>query len=71
MSLLLSSALKALFWFLERWIKDAQANKALRDLGAATQANESRQKAEGAEILAREAGDRARDGADDERDLRD
>lgn len=71
MRLFLTSIIKGLLWFIERAIKDAQANKALRDLGAATQANESRQKAEAAEILAREAGDRARDGADDERDLRD
>ncbi len=71
MSVFLTSLLKALLWGLERWVKDAQANAALRELGAKTQANESRQKAEREEVAARETGEAARNGPDDERDLRD
>ena len=51
-------------------IANRNAEQALRDLGAATQANASLTAAEAQEAKARTAGDAAADGPDDPRDLR-
>ncbi len=64
----------ALITFLVRaandWAARRRAEQALRDLGAATQANTSRAEAERQEAVAERAGAAAADGEDDPRDLR-
>lgn len=52
-----------------QWIANRNAEQALRDLGAATQANASVATAEEQEAKARAAGDAAADDPDDERDI--
>lgn len=52
-----------------QWLANLRAEAALRDLGAATQANASTAAAGTAEARARAAGDAAADGSDDERDI--
>ena len=52
-----------------QWLANLRAEQALRDLGAATQANASITAAEAAEAKARAAGDAAADGPDDDRDI--
>lgn len=53
-----------------KWAADKRAEQALRDLGAATQANAARAEAERQEAAAERAGTAAADGPDDPRDLR-
>lgn len=53
-----------------QWQANLRAEQALRDLGAATEANASTAAAEAAEATARAAGDAAAEGDDDPRDLR-
>lgn len=64
----------ALITFLVRaandWVARRRAEQALRDLGAATQANEARAEAERQEAVAERAASAAEDGPDDPRDLR-
>lgn len=64
----------ALIAFLVRaandWAARRRAEQALRELGAATQANEARAEAERQEAAAHRAGAAAEDGPDDPRDLR-
>jgi hypothetical protein len=64
----------ALITFLARavndWFGRLRAEQALRDLGAATQANDARREAERQEAAAQRAGAAAEDGPDDPRDLR-
>ncbi len=64
----------ALISFLVRavndWAARTRAEQAIRDLGAATQANAARDKAEREEAVAERAGAAAADEADDPRDLR-
>jgi len=52
-----------------QWLANLRAEAALRDLGAASQANASTTAAETAEARARAAGDAASDGPDDDRDI--
>lgn len=52
------------------WLGRLRAEQAMRDLGAKTQANESRQEAERQEAIAHRAAAAAEDGPDDPRDLR-
>ena len=52
------------------WAARSRAEQALRDLGAATQANAARVEAERQETVARRAGEAAFDEPDDPRDLR-
>lgn len=52
-----------------QWQANLRAEAALRDLGAATEANASLSAAEAAEAKARAIGDAAADGPDDERDI--
>lgn len=64
----------ALITFLVRAVNDwgarKRAEQALRDLGAATQANTARAEAERQEAAAQSVGAAAEDGPDDHRDLR-
>jgi len=64
----------ALITFLVRaandWAARQRAEQALRDLGAATQANTARAEAERQEAVAHRAGAAAEDGPDNHRDLR-
>ncbi|MBA9071836.1 hypothetical protein FHR71_005628, partial [Methylobacterium sp. RAS18] len=64
----------ALITFLVRavndWAARRRAEQALRDLGAATQANTARVEAERQETVAERAAVAAEDGPDDPRDLR-
>ncbi|MEN3212218.1 peptidoglycan-binding protein [Methylorubrum populi] len=64
----------ALITFLVRavndWAARQRAEQALRDLGAATQANTARAEAERQEAVAEHAAAAAEDGADNPRDLR-
>jgi len=64
----------ALITFLARAVNDwavrRRAEQALRDLGAATQANEARAEAERQEAVAERAAAAAKGGPDDPRDLR-
>jgi hypothetical protein len=64
----------ALITFLVRavndWAARSRAEQALRDLGAAVQANTARAEAERQEVTAQCAGAAAEDGPDDPRDLR-
>ncbi|KQP62791.1 hypothetical protein [Methylobacterium sp. Leaf112] len=55
---------------LNKWLETKRAEQALRDLGAATQANASRVEAERQEAIARRAGEAAAAEPDDPRDLR-
>lgn len=52
-----------------QWQANLRAEQALRELGAATQANASVAAAEKQEAAARAGGDAAADGPDDERDI--
>lgn len=52
------------------WLGRKRAEQALRDLGAATQANTARAEAERQEAAAARVGTAAEDGPDDPRDLR-
>jgi hypothetical protein len=52
-----------------QWLANLRAEAALRDLGAATQANASTAAAEAGEVRARAAADASADGEDDPRDL--
>lgn len=52
-----------------QWLANLRTEQALRELGAATQANASTTAAEAAEAKARAAADAAADGPDDDRDI--
>ncbi|ACB82351.1 Peptidoglycan-binding domain 1 protein [Methylorubrum populi BJ001] len=65
-----SAAITFLARALNDWLGRKRAEQALRDLGAATQANAARAEAERQEAAAHRAGAAAEDGPDDPRDLR-
>ncbi|UYW25647.1 peptidoglycan-binding protein [Methylorubrum extorquens] len=65
-----SAAITFLARALNDWLGRLRAEQALRDLGAATQANDARAEAERQEAAAERAAAAAEDGPDDPRDLR-
>ncbi|KQP67597.1 hypothetical protein [Methylobacterium sp. Leaf112] len=70
MSFWVSTGLSFLVKLITEYLANRRAEDALRDLGAATQANASRVEAERQEAIARRAGEAAADEPDDPRDLR-
>jgi len=70
MSFWVSTGLSFLVKLITEYLANRRAEDALRDLGAATQANASRLEAERQEAIARRAGEAAADEPDDPRDLR-
>lgn len=70
MSFWVSTGLSFLVKLVTEYLANRRAEEALRDLGAATQANTSRIEAERQETIARRAGEAAADEPDDPRDLR-
>lgn len=70
MSFWVSTGLSFLVKLITEYLANRRAEEALRDLGAATQANASRIEAERQEAIARRAGEAAADEPDDPRDLR-
>ncbi len=65
-----SAGISFLVRLITEYLANRRAEDALRDLGAATQANASRIEAERQEAIARRAGEDAADEPDDPRDLR-
>ena len=65
-----SAGISFLVRLITEYLANRRAEDALRDLGAATQANASRVEAERQEAIARRAGEAAADEPDDPRDLR-
>jgi len=70
MSFWVSTGLSFIVKLITEYLANRCAEDALRDLGAATQANASRLEAERQEAIARRAGEAAADDPDDPRDLR-
>nr|USU31139.1 peptidoglycan-binding protein [Methylobacterium sp. OTU13CASTA1] len=70
MSFWVSTGISFLVRLITEYLANRRAEDALRDLGAATQANASRIEAERQEAVARRAGETAADDPDDPRDLR-
>jgi len=70
MSFWVSTGLSFLVKLITEYLANRRAEDALRDLGAATQANASRVEAERQEAIARRAGEAVADELDDPRDLR-
>lgn len=70
MSFWFSAGISFLVRLIAEYLANRRAEDALRDLGAATQANASRLEAERQEAIARRAGEAAVDEPDDPRDLR-
>ncbi|MCJ2080770.1 peptidoglycan-binding protein [Methylobacterium sp. J-090] len=70
MSFWVSTGLSFVVKLITEYLANRRAEEALRDLGAATQANASRVEAERQEAIARRAGEAAAEEPDDPRDLR-
>lgn len=70
MSLWVSTGISFLVRLITEYLANRRAEDALRDLGAATQANAARVEAERQEAIARRAGEAAANEPDDPRDLR-